>query len=145
MDLQDEKSLEEMKHNHRCYQQANQAAIDNGTKALNALFLLNGAAATALLTQKDHRELQYTAGIFAFAALCSIFALGASHLFNLINSETWLLPAPEKDDDPWIPLRLFKRSISRNQLDTLRAWLLAFCCVPAVLFLVGLVVAALVI
>jgi hypothetical protein len=147
--------MEQMDKSHRqeMFKASSQAAVDCGTKAVNALFLLNGAAATALLAQNDNAFLRYTAIVFSLAALWSIAALGLSHIFNLIISETWRNDTPQNPDEPWITLSippdsiffrfLKKESLSQNDITLLRLKLLIFSCGPGVLFLVGLVFAAL--
>jgi hypothetical protein len=142
MDLKDEISLEQVRNENECYRQTNQATIDCGMKALNGLFLLNGATATALFSQRDNQCLHYAAIIFAFAAILSVASLGASHLFNLILSETWRTTRPENDDAPWIPLPPLGKSLSVKELAQWRMRILVFCCCPGVLFIIGLVVAA---
>jgi len=71
-----------------CWTQANQSAIDSGTKAVNSLFLINGAAATALLAQPS-LDLKCPAIIFAFAALVSIASLGMAFYHNSLLTKTF--------------------------------------------------------
>ena len=145
MDFEQEKALEEIRHNNQCHRQDNQATIDSGIKAMNALFLLNGASATALLAQKENTELRYAAIVFAFAALWAIASMGWLYVFNLTNSQTWITPEPKTDDIGWIPSFSSQKKLSRNQLNRSRVKLFWFSCVPGVLFLAGLFVAGMVI
>ena len=143
MALTQDMILEEAKHRNECFRSASQNAVDCGIKALNALFLLNGAATTALLAQRDNVALQMTAIIFAVGALLAILGLGMAHIINLILGETWRLPHPENNDAPWIPLLPLKKRLSFNELTKLRVWHLLFCCLPGVVFLIGLISAGL--
>jgi hypothetical protein len=138
MTLEEGKILEEIQHRNECWRQTNQATIDTGAKALGALFLLNGSAATALLAQSGP-ALRYVALVFAFAALWAIVTGGVTYLFSLVIAETWRLPPPENPDDPWIPLIPWKRTLSLNDIARWRIRLVAFASVPAMLFLAGLV------
>jgi hypothetical protein len=140
MTLEEELQLEEAKHRHECWRQTNRATIDSGIKGLASLFLLNGAAATALLAQQTP-ALCYVALVFAFAALWTIAAFGAAYLLNLIIAETWRIPHPGKADDPWIPVPPWKRVLSETDIARWRVRIVVFSTVPAVLFLVGLILA----
>ena len=64
--------------------QANQAATDYGLKGLRSLFLLNGAAATAILATKT-QPLYGSAVCFAIGAGLTVLALGLSYILNFIN------------------------------------------------------------
>ena len=143
MDFEQEKELKEIQHKMDCYRQIIQATIDCAAKALNGLFLLNGAAATALLAQKGNVPLQATGIIFAFGALLAIAGLGTSHVLNIVISETWRMPEPPDRDTPWIPSLPLKLELSRNQLSAWRLKNFVFCCSPAVVFLIGLIAAGL--
>lgn len=62
--------------------QVNQAAIDFSVKALQSLFLINGAAATAILAAKI-TALYTSAFAFALGALVSCVAFGLAYRLNL--------------------------------------------------------------
>jgi hypothetical protein len=78
------------------FKQSNQAAIDFSLKALSYLFLLNGAAATALLAQ-DSFWLKITACLFAVGALFSIFALAFAYLHMKVTAHSWIINQVEED------------------------------------------------
>jgi hypothetical protein len=139
MTLEEEKALEEIRHRNECWRQTNQATIDAGMKALVALYLLNATAAVVLLTQGLCPR--YVVLFFALAVPWAVAAFGATYLFNLVIGETWRLPPPKVPDDPWIPLAPWKRMLSLNDVARWRVRLVAFASVPAVLFMVGLVLA----
>ena len=131
--------------------QANQATIDFSLKTLGSLFLLNGAAATALLAKTDVPVV--AASVFAVAALWAVAAMGIAHIFCLVTVETFRSPAPKNSDEPWLDLFLpdsYKRllllwgmpgqKLSFSQFLTWRVRLTIFSLGPAVLFLAGLIV-----
>lgn len=85
MENPDEKWIQ---HHRDVYKQTNQASIDFSIKTLQSLFLLNGAAATAILGAKI--EPFFAAGVlFAFGALLASIAFAVSYFYNLMVSETW--------------------------------------------------------
>jgi hypothetical protein len=137
------------------FKQTNQSAIDFSLKTLGSLFLLNGAAATALLAQSS-LPLKWPALIFGLAALWTVAAMGISYVFVLFLGETFVAPPPESPDAPWILLPLKEShktlvllkgvgpQISLNQITEWRIRLMMFSLVPAVLFLLGLLAAGLI-
>jgi len=140
---------------HDLYKQTNQAAIDFSLKTLSSLFLLNGAAATALLAQ-NYLPLKWPALAFGVAALLAVIAMGISYIFTLYMGETFRIPVPkDRDgramlDEPWVHLPSkwshkflilawgFGEKFSFNQHTVWRIRLIAFSAIPAGLFLAGL-------
>jgi len=129
-----ELALEKFKQNH-------QASIEFNLKSLNALFFLNGAAATALLAQSSI-PLKGQAFVFAFAALWAAYTLGLNHFYYLFANhfahgdeilnpfsglESFLL---------FVPMSVIVRN---TELMAWRVRLTRFAFGPIVLFLVGLV------
>jgi protein-S-isoprenylcysteine O-methyltransferase Ste14 len=72
------------------FKQSNQAAIDFARNALSYLFLLNGAAAAALLAQGAF-WFKMTACLFAMGALFSIFAFTLAYLHMKAAAYSWIM------------------------------------------------------
>ncbi len=70
--------------------QTNQSAIDYGLRALQSIFLINGAAATAILASNN--AILYSIAIkFAFGAGVAVFLFGLSYLYSLLCAEYTML------------------------------------------------------
>ena len=70
------------------YYQTNQASVDYSKMIFNSAFLLNGAAATALLASKI--KTFYCAAIFfGFGALSALIGMGLSYAYIMLLAETW--------------------------------------------------------
>jgi len=124
--------------------QTNQAAIDIGRKALGSLFLLNGAAATALLAKEAGPVLP--ALIFAFSALWTVAAMGVSYVFCLALCAAFIgtdVAWPAKKWQKAIILAIgLPDRLDMTEIERWRRRLIIFSLGPAVLFLAGLFVAA---
>ncbi len=123
--------------------QANQATIDLGKRALCSLFLLNGAAAAALLAQNID-SLKWAAFFFAFAALWAVAAMAIGHILCLfIVTSFYGYPIPVSFGSFYRRLVLLGKctnELYRSDLDAWRIRLIIFSLGPAVLFIVGLLV-----
>jgi hypothetical protein len=75
-------------HRKEMFKQANQAAIEFSKTMLYSSFLLNGAAATALLASRTS-AFYCSAVLFGFGSLSAIIGLGVSYLYILLLGETW--------------------------------------------------------
>lgn len=153
IEFEHQKQLSQIQANYDLQKQSNQAAIDAGFKALNALFLINGAAATALLSQSND-DFKAAALLFAAGAFISIVTLGCAHFFCLaicssFNIDYLLEKAKaayaEKPDTniselQWIPspARGDGKSLSMNDIYWWRIKLAILAACSAIVFVGGL-------
>ncbi|MEG6504176.1 hypothetical protein [Nitratidesulfovibrio sp. 1201_IL3209] len=80
--------LEQLKARGVVYNSSNLATIEYGKMALRGCFLLNGAAAVAILGSGNPRLLE-DVKYFAIGALLSVFATGISYLSQYFIAESW--------------------------------------------------------
>ena len=116
--------------------QNNQATLDYGLKALQALFLLNGAAATAILASGE-TVLYHTVLCFGLGALVAIVALGLSYVINLLITEhiAGCVDNPAGEGNPTYCLFF---SSQTDDIERLRAWIIKCFLGSAALFAIGL-------
>ena len=120
------------------FKQVHQAAIDSNLRHLYALFLMNGAAATALLAQSDS-SLKWGAIFFASGAILSILILRLNHLFYLGQAHILRGGNPEDIHPNSIDrkvMSLFKISFDSvfNDFGTIRSTTLAICFLFVIVF-----------
>ncbi|MCL1939461.1 MAG: hypothetical protein FWG59_00475 [Betaproteobacteria bacterium] len=144
MDLPVENKLKLMKEQHKftMIEKTNEFSMAYAKLSLNACLLLNGAAATALLSTKDVK-LYWAAAILGLGALAGVLALGVAYWYTMALLESWRHTS-EEPDKPYIPVfwpckgRIL---ITYEQLEKYRWVPIAFFIVSLFLFLIGLGVA----
>ena len=121
MEKPDEKWIQ---HHAEVYKQTNQASIDFSIKTLQSLFLLNGAAATAILGAK--LEQFFLSGVlFALGTLFATIAFAVSYFYTLALSETWRpeYGYREKTDKIFhFEFCCFKKDLSDQDIEKARIW-----------------------
>ena len=142
-EFEQQKTLAKLQKDYDMQKQSNQAAIDAGFKSLNALFLLNGAAATALLSQGNN-DFKAVALLFALGAFISIVTLGLAHFFCLAICSTFDAGQPKTLKSPWIlsPVRGASKTLSYWDLHWWRIKLAILAVVSALIFVIGLLYTA---
>ena len=117
--------------------QANQAAVDYGLKGLQSLFILNGAAATAILATKT-QSLYGSAICFAVGAGLTVFAIGLSYILNFINITAFQVLGI-KDEEKAIPVNLGWKKIALSIDDTekFRGVIIGISAIALLCFFVG--------
>lgn len=135
-----EKKLKEIQYRYDFSLQANQAAIEVGFKTLNALFLLNGATATALLAQSSE-PLKNPAWLFGIGALLAIVALALAYFFSLALADAPTAEPPATPNSPYLgnPLTGKPRVLSEAGMHSFRICVCAAGALSAVAFIFGLV------
>ena len=130
-----------LEHQKDMLKQTNQAAIDFSIKTIWSLFLINGAAATALLSTKI-TSFYFSATFFALGAITAVLAFGVSYVYCLLLAETWRPGNNLKDPGEKIFLFdffIFKKSMSENDINKARIIPILFTIASVLLFLVGIV------
>ena len=86
LNLQEEKELAQVKHDLACQRDLTKTATDYALRGLHSLFLLNGAAAAAILSHGD--KAMYTAGLtFAASAVIAVANIGCAYAVNYLYAE----------------------------------------------------------
>ena len=128
-----------MTHQEEMYKQTNQASIDFSIKTIWSLFLINGAAATALFSTGE-KYFYYPALIFAVGAIAAVITFGLSYFYSLLLSETW---RPEYEisssSEKFLPIKFFGfgPTLSLNTIGNLRFVPIIFAIVSIALFAYG--------
>ncbi len=111
----DENNSNDLKFTQDLIKQTNQAALDYALKAIQFLFLINGAAATAILAGKIER-LYPSAIWFGICACAAILLLGLSYVYNLLLTEYLMDCLHAREDKPTHEIILFCKKIEIPQL-----------------------------
>lgn len=125
--------MNEDEHRREMFRQTNQAAVDFSLKSLQGLFLLNGAAATALLAN-GKSALVSSALWFAVGAALAVAALGLSYLYTLLLAESWRTPLPSSSDEEYLPVE-WPHKVQYISLRQLGRWR----CCPIGVFILSLI------
>lgn len=143
--LEDKLKLMEEQHNFTMIEKTNEFSMTYAKLSLNACFLLNGAAATALLST-NKAALYGAATACGMGAFAAVFALALAYWYTMALLESWRnKPDSEKPNEPYIPVWWpckRTRLITSEQLEQYR-WIPISCCIASLaLFLLGLWLAA---
>lgn len=116
--------------------QTNGASIEYSVKTLQFLFLINGAAATALLATGN--VVFYTSAIWlAIGAMLAVLTFGVSYLYSLLISVTW--SQEENKNKKYEVYFLFKkRFLTLEQIENLRLVPIIFTLFSIVCFFRGI-------
>lgn len=140
LSVEDKLKLMHEQHNFTMIEKTNEFSMTYAKLSLNACFLLNGAAATALISTK-----LYSAATWCgLGALIGVFALGVAYWYTMALLESWR-STPKQPGEPYIQVWWpFKgaRLITSEQLEKYRWIPICFFFVSLVLFTIGLGVAA---
>lgn len=124
--------------------QTNKATIEYSVRTISSLFLLNGAAATALFASKIP-DFYPSAIILGLGAFCAVTAFGASYLYNMLLSDTWRPDNEDFTEDE----KVFKldfigsnKKVSYRDIQKYRLIPIAIVLCSMILFLVGMIVCA---
>lgn len=136
--VEDRLKLMEEQHNFTMIEKTNEFSMTYAKLSLNACFLLNGAAATALLSTK----LYWAAAMCGLGALAGVFALGLAYWYTMALLESWRhSPNSEKPEDPYIPVWWpckGEKLITYDQLEKYRWIPISLFIVSLILFVFGL-------
>lgn len=121
----------------KLYRDSNKAAMEYAKNAIQFIFLLNGASATALFSKTD-RVFIFPASLFALGAFLAVLCVGLTYIVQMFICETW-----RQDVEPYKMFILGKwRDVSIAQIEWSRTIAIALWLMSAVLFIVGLICAA---
>ncbi|MDR1946423.1 MAG: hypothetical protein LBQ51_04570 [Desulfovibrio sp.] len=137
----EEKELKQIQNRMECFRQTNQAGIDVSLKTLWGLLLLNGLAASAILTNAANVFYAF-APIFAWGAIAAVFSLGISYVYILLLGETWrsLYPPNDMEENCCTFVFIFWRiSLTYKRIEQLRIVPVLFAVCSLVLFIVGVI------
>ena len=104
----------ESKHNFELIKQTNQSTIDFALRALQSIFLINGAAATAILASKAI-GLYFIAIKFALGAGSVVFIFGLSYLFSILNVE-YMMHRMNNPEDDTLPIIVWNKIYYLNKI-----------------------------
>ncbi|MDR2054484.1 MAG: hypothetical protein LBQ10_01230 [Desulfovibrio sp.] len=129
--------MDEKTFRYEMAKQTNQSAIDYSLKMHNWLFLLNGAAATALLYSGKDAMLG-AALWFACGAAIGIVSAFFAYVYTLLLVQTWIYAPSHEYDERYLPF-VFGKRISERQADLLRLVPIVCGALSLVLFAIGVV------
>lgn len=137
-----ERLILDVEFRKHCWSQVNQATLDTAAKTINSLFLINGAAATALFAQPG-MGLKSAAILFAVGALFAIVAFGFSYWFLLLQGAYFADRPADDVNRRYIATGLPAKSrfalISKARLQKSRLVAVAAAVLSAMLFLSGVI------
>lgn len=117
------------------YRDINKSVMEISWRAINATFLINGAAATALLAHKE-----YTSALtFGLGAFFSILCFGFAYFAQLAIAEAW---RPQEDQRTYYAIPFVNKiKISAGNSERLRQVTIALWLISILFFLLGLIIA----
>lgn len=141
LSVEDKLKLMEEQHNFTMVEKTNEFSMSYAKLSLNSCFLLNGAAATALLST-NKAALYGAAATCGLGALAAVLALGVAYWYTMALLESWRHnPDPQKPDAPYIPVWWpckGTKLVTYEQLEKYRWIPIVFFAVSLIFFLFGL-------
>jgi hypothetical protein len=101
--LEEQKELLEKRHEYTMTEQTNEFSMSFAKTTITSAFVLNGAAATALL-YAGVKELYPVIKVFGLGALLAVVTAVLAYLFTLVLLESWRHTRPEDLKKAYLPV-----------------------------------------